>query len=157
MAQQLTVKDMQAQLGQEVGVSRWYAMSAERIKAFADITEDWQPIHIDEAAGAASPFGTTIAHGFLTLSLLSAMVYEIPALKGEAMGINYGFERLRFLSPVPTGSQVRGRFTLVALTARPDRGYMLTYDVTVQIKGQEKPALAARWLGLRYLDEITDV
>lgn len=157
MAQQLTVKDMQAQLGQEVGVSRWYAMSAERIKAFADITEDWQPIHIDEAAGAASPFGTTIAHGFLTLSLLSAMVYEIPALKGEAMGINYGFERLRFLSPVPTGSQVRGRFTLVALTARPDRGYMLTYDVTVQIKGQEKPALAARWLGLRYLDEVTDV
>lgn len=157
MAQQLTVKDMQAQLGQEVGVSRWYAMSAERIKAFADISEDWQPIHIDEAAGAASPFGTTIAHGFLTLSLLSAMVYEIPALKGEAMGINYGFERLRFLSPVPTGSQVRGRFTLVALTARPDRGYMLTYDVTVQIKGQEKPALAARWLGLRYLDEVTDV
>ena len=75
MASQLTVEQMQAQLGQKVGTSRWYEMSAARIKAFADVTEDWQPIHLDYAAGVASPFGSTIAHGFLTLSLLSAMVY----------------------------------------------------------------------------------
>ena len=157
MPKTLTVAAMQAQVGQEVGVSRWYAMSAERIKAFADITEDWQSIHLDPTAGAASPFGSTIAHGFLTLSLLSAMVYEMPALRGEAIGVNYGFEKVRFLSPVPTGSEVRGRFTLAELAARADGGFMLTYDVTVEIKGQTKPALAARWLGLRYLDEVTDV
>lgn len=152
MAEALTVEAMQARVGQEVGLSRWYEMSHERIQAFADITEDWQPIHLDPAAGAASPFGSTIAHGFLTLSLLSAMVYEMPALAGEAMGVNYGFERLRFLSPVPTGARVRGRFTLTELSARPDGGYRLTYDVTVEIEGQDKPALAARWLGLRYLE-----
>jgi len=90
-------------------------------------------------------------------SLLSAMVYEMPALRGEAIGVNYGFEKVRFLSPVPTGSEVRGRFTLAELAARADGGFMLTYDVTVEIKGQTKPALAARWLGLRYLDEVTDV
>ncbi|WP_318528000.1 MaoC family dehydratase [Lentibacter sp. XHP0401] len=155
MAETQTLSEMQAQLGQEVGTSRWYEMSAARIKAFADVTEDWQPIHIDEAAGATSPFGNTIAHGFLTLSLLSAMVYEMPALQGEAMGINYGFDRVRFLAPVPTGARVRGRFTLAELTPRSDGGYMLTYDVTVEIEGVTKPALAARWLGVRYLNEAT--
>lgn len=152
MASQLTVEQMQAQLGQKVGTSRWYEMSAARIKAFADVTEDWQPIHLDDAAGAASPFGSTIAHGFLTLSLLSAMVYEMPALQGEAIGVNYGFERVRFLSPVPTGARVRGHFTLAEISLRADGGYMLTYDVSVEIEGQTKPALAARWLGLRYLE-----
>jgi len=111
---------MHAQLGQKVGTSRWYEMSAARIKAFADVTEDWQPIHLDDAAGVASPFGSTIAHGFLTLSLLSAMVYEMPALQGEAIGVNYGFERVRFLSPVPTGARVRGHFTLAEISLRAD-------------------------------------
>ncbi|WP_438990830.1 MaoC family dehydratase [Lentibacter sp.] len=152
MPSQLSVDEMQAQLGQKVGTSRWYEMSAARIKAFADVTEDWQPIHLDDAAGAASPFGSTIAHGFLTLSLLSAMAYEMPALQGEAIGVNYGFEKVRFLSPVPTGARLRGHFTLAEMSAREDGGYMLTYDVSVEIDGQTKPALAARWLGLRYLE-----
>lgn len=154
MSTRQTPEQMQAQLGQEVGTSRWYEMSAARIKAFADVTEDWQPIHLDPAAGAASPFGSTIAHGFLTLSLLSAMVYEMPALQGEATGVNYGFDSLRFLAPVPTGARVRGRFTLVDLSQRADGGYKIAYDVTVEIEGQDKPALAARWLGLRYLEAV---
>ncbi len=152
MPAQLTPGEMQAQVGQEVGVSRWYEIDAARIRAFADITEDWQPIHIDDAAGAASPFGTTIAHGFLTLSMLSAMIYEMPELAETHTGVNYGFDRLRFISPVPTGSRIRGRFTLAGYEVRNDGGHMLTYDVTVEIEGSDKPALSARWLGLRYTE-----
>lgn len=149
----LTVDELKAQIGCEVGASRWFEVSQERINAFADLTEDWQPIHIDPEAGAASPFGTTIAHGFLTMSLLSAMIYEIPSLKNVAMGVNYGFDKLRFVSPVPAGSKVRGRFKLMNLTQRSDGAYQTDYEVTVEIEGSAKPALVARWLGLRYLKE----
>ena len=105
------VADLPALIGQEIGVSRWITVDQARIDAFAEVTEDRQFIHIDPEAARATPFGGTIAHGFLTLSLLSAMTYDaVPPLEGVVMGVNYGFDRLRFLAPVLAGSQVRGRF-----------------------------------------------
>ena len=102
---------LQALIGTEVGVSRWITVDQARIDAFAETTEDRQFIHVDPEAAKATPFGGTIAHGFLTLSLASAMSYDAVApLEGVVMGVNYGFDRLRFLAPVPAGSNIRGRF-----------------------------------------------
>ncbi|RFP91088.1 MaoC family dehydratase [Rhodobacteraceae bacterium 63075] len=153
MGETRPLSEFESRIGEVIGVSRWYALDAERIRAFADITEDWQPIHLDEEVGRASPFGTTVAHGFLTMSLLSAMIYDIPEVEGTVMGVNYGFDQLRFVAPVPTGARIRGHFTLAELDTRPDGAIKLAYDVTVEIEGQERPALAARWIGLRYLAE----
>src|SRR5580698_2579435 len=98
-----------ARAGGEIGLSRWFTIDQKRIDAFAEITEDRQFIHVDPEAAKASPFGETIAHGFLTLSMLSALAMDaLPAIEGRAMGVNYGFEKLRFLSPVPVGARIRG-------------------------------------------------
>ena len=137
-------------VGTEVGVSRWILVDQARIDAFAGITEDRQFIHIDPVAAASSPFGGTIAHGFLTLSLLSAMTYDaVPPLEGVTMGINYGFDKLRFLAPVPAGSQVRGRFRLLSAEDRGGGRWLLKHAVTVEIDGSDKPALVAEWLGMQ--------
>ncbi|GHE04972.1 nodulation protein NodN [Defluviimonas sp. 20V17] len=145
--------DLRARLGQEVGVSRWFVIDQARIDAFADLTEDHQYIHVDPERAAATPFGTTIAHGFLTLSMLSAMAYDAqPRLANLRMGVNYGFERVRFVSPVPVGARIRGRFVLDALEERAPDEVQLTYGVTVEVEGREKPALVAVWLGRRYLE-----
>lgn len=150
MSDRLPLAKLKERIGARIGSSRWYEMDAARIKAFADITEDWQPIHIDEAAGIASPFGSTIAHGFLTVSMLSAMIYDIPELEGTVMGVNYGFDSLRFLAPVPSGARIRGHFDLAEVLERSDGAVRLVYYVTIEIEGSERPALAARWVGLRY-------
>ena len=137
-------------VGTEVGVSRWILVDQARIDAFAGITEDRQFIHIDPVAAASSPFGGTIAHGFLTLSLLSAMTFDaVPPLEGVTMGINYGFDKLRFLAPVPAGSQVRGRFRLLSAEDRGGGRWLLKHAVTVEIDGSDKPALVAEWLGMQ--------
>lgn len=153
MAETLTLDEMRALVGKEMGVSSWYEIDQKRIDTFADVTEDWQFIHVDPDAAAKTPFGTTIAHGFLTLSMLSAMVYEMPVLEGVAMGVNYGFDKVRFLSPVPVGSRIRGRFVLSKLDeSKP--GFVTSYTaVSVEIEGQDKPALAADWIGRRYFGE----
>lgn len=107
--------ELQGLIGQEVGVSKWFEITQTRIDAFADCTEDHQFIHVDPEAAEKTPFGGTIAHGFLTLSLASAMSYDAVApLDGVVMGVNYGFDKLRFLAPVPAGSRVRGRFKLLS-------------------------------------------
>lgn len=150
--QSATADDMVARVGQEIGVSRWFPMPQSRIDAFADATEDWYFIHTDpEKAARETPWGGTIAHGFLTLSLLSAMAYDVvPSIEGAVRGVNYGCDRLRFVSPVPTGSNVRGRFVLAdAITDKPGE-ITLAYDVTVEIDGAERPAVAARWLGRQF-------
>ena len=146
--QTATVEDMTARVGQEIGVSRWFPMAQSRIDTFADCTEDWYFIHTDPAKAAAeTPWGGTIAHGFLTLSLLSAMAYDVvPSIDGAVRGVNYGFDRLRFVSPVPSGSNVRGRFTLAEANTDKPGEISLTYDVTVEIEGADRPAIAARWL-----------
>ncbi len=146
--QTATADAMAARVGEEIGTSRWFPMPQSRIDTFADCTEDWYFIHTDpEKAAQETPWGGTIAHGFLTLSLLSAMAYDvIPSIDGAVRGVNYGLDRIRFVSPVPTGSNVRGKFVLAeAKTDKPDE-ITLTYDVTVEIEDAERPAVAARWL-----------
>lgn len=137
-------------LGTEVGVSDWITVDQPMIDAFAEVTRDQQFIHVDpDRARAETPFGGTIAHGFLTLSLCSRFAYDCFArFPGQVMGINYGFNRLRFLSPVRAGSRLRGRFTLNALRVRSDTELLRELGVTVEIEGQNTPALVAEWLGL---------
>lgn len=146
--------ELQGLIGREVGVSRWFEVTQARIDAFADCTEDWQFIHVDPDKAAATPFGGTIAHGFLTLSLASAMSYDALApLDGVVMGVNYGFDKLRFLAPVPAGSRIRGRFRLLSAENKGAQDgvtrWLLKHELTVEIEGADKPALIAEWLGMQ--------
>lgn len=143
----MSPEDIAAQAGQTLGLSRWVTLDQPRISAFADVTEDHQFIHLDaKRAAAEAPFGGTIAHGFLTLSMLPTLAYEaLPEVTGATGSLNYGFDRLRFLSPVPSGSRIRARFDLVEADLQP-RHLTLHMDVTVQIEGADTPALAARWI-----------
>ena len=139
-----SLDDIRARVGEEVGVSRWLTVNQARIDAFADATEDRQFIHIDPAAAAQTPFGGTIAHGFLTLSLLSRMAAEamlMPA--GMRMAVNYGLDRVRFLAPVRAGQQVRGRFTLDSIEEKAPGQLLIRHMVTVDIEDEDKPALTA--------------
>ncbi|MBN8970822.1 MAG: MaoC family dehydratase [Rhizobiales bacterium] len=139
-------------VGKEIGISAWHTVDQSRIDTFADVTEDHQFIHIDpERAARETPFGATIAHGFLTMSLLSVFSYEaLPKIEGATMGVNYGFDKLRFVSPVRAGSRVRGRFTLTEAKMRGPNELLSRTSVSVEIDGEAKPALAADWLGLLY-------
>ena len=148
----ITIAQLQAKIGAETGVSRWFEISQARIDAFAEITEDRQFIHVDPVAAKATPFGGAIAHGFLTLSMLSAIAYDaLPRLEGVAMGVNYGFEKVRFVAPVPAGSRIRGRFKLEALIRRSPTELQAVNAVTVEIEDGNKPALVAQWLSLYVL------
>lgn len=142
----------QSMVGKEIGVSSWHLVDQKRINVYADVIEDHQFIHIDpERARKETAFGTTVAHGFLTMSLLSIMSYEVmPVIEGTTMGVNYGFDKLRFISPVRAGSRVRGRFTLVEGKLRKPKELLSRTNVTVEIEGEEKPALVADWIGLIY-------
>jgi acyl dehydratase len=142
----------QKMVGREVGVSSWHVVDQKRIDVYADVIEDHQFIHVDpERARAETAFGTTIAHGFLTMSLMSIMSYEVmPVIEGTTMGVNYGFDKLRFISPVRSGSRVRGRFTLAEAKLRKPKELQSLTHVTVEIEGEEKPALVADWIGLIY-------
>jgi acyl dehydratase len=142
--------ELQSLIGQEVGVSKWFEVDQARIDAFARITEDEQFIHVDPQRARATPFGGTIAHGFLTLSLASAMSYDaVKPLEGVVMGVNYGFDKLRFLAPVPAGSKVRGRFKLLSAEDKGGGRWLLKHELTVEIEGGDKPALIAEWLGMQ--------
>ena len=142
--------DLPSLIGQEVGVSRWITVDQARIDAFARITEDEQFIHVDPERAKATPFGGTIAHGFLTLSLASAMSYDAVApLDGVVMGVNYGFDKLRFLAPVPVNSRVRGRFKLLSAEDKGGGRWLIKHELTVEIEGGDKPALIAEWLTMQ--------
>ena len=144
-----SIEDIQSKVGTEVGVSDWILVDQARIDAFAEITEDPQFIHIDPEAAAKTPFGGTVAHGFLTLSLLSRMAADaMPRPEGVKMGVNYGFERVRFMAPVRSGKRVRGRFTLARFEEKRPGQWQFVHNVTVEIEGEEKPALVADWIGL---------
>jgi acyl dehydratase len=146
-----SLDEIRARVGSEVGVSSWLTMGQGRIEAFADATEDRQFIHVDPEAAALTPFGGTIAHGFLTLSLLSRMAAEAMLIPdGVKMAINYGLDRVRFLSPVKSGGRVRGRFTLDSIEEKAPGQWLLRHVVTVEIEGEGKPALTAVWLGLMF-------
>jgi len=137
-------------IGREIGISNWHLIDQQRIDRFADVTEDHQFIHVDPVrAKAETPFGGAIAHGFLTMSMLSVFAYEaLPEIEGRATGINYGFEKVRFLSPVRAGARIRGRFRLKDVTFRSEKELTWRNDVTVEIEGSDKPALAADWIGM---------
>jgi len=145
------LSDLAALVGQEVGVSGWLDITQARIDAFADATGDRQWIHVDvERARAETPFGTTIAHGFLTLSLVSALMRDAVTVDGPRMTLNYGLNRVRFVSPVPAGSRIRAR---VVLGRRDDVGdsVQATWNVTIEREGGEKPCVVAEWI-VRYYD-----
>lgn len=145
----LTRDQLEAAVGKPLGTSSWYDISQERIDAFGALTMDEQPIHHEAAAGQAAGFKGTVAHGFLTLSMLSAMSYEVlPKIEGENASLNYGFDRIRFVAPVAGDGRIRGHFTLAEVNPRGDTGLMLRFGVRVEIQGEEKPALTADWLGL---------
>jgi acyl dehydratase len=144
-----TLDDIRRRVGTEVGVSGWLTIDQARIEAFADATEDRQFIHVDPEAAARTPFGGTIAHGFLSLSLLSRMGAETMLLpEGMTMAVNYGLDRVRFLAPVKSGKRVRGRFTLDSVEEKARGHILMRHTVTVEIEGEEKPALTAQWLTL---------
>ena len=146
------IEELKSLVGEEIGASDWFEVAQSRINAFADATEDHQWIHLDtERAKTGSPFGATIAHGFLTLSLLPHLAAQAYKVEGDfKMGINYGLNRLRFVSPVPSGSRIRARFTLQSVEDVPG-GTQLAVVATVDIEGGSKPALVAEWLMRYYL------
>ncbi|PPQ18259.1 nodulation protein NodN [Bradyrhizobium sp. AC87j1] len=148
----ISLETYQAMVGKEIGVSSWRLIDQPRIDTYADVIEDHQFIHVDpERAKKETAFGTTIAHGFLTMSLLSIMSYEVmPVIAGTTMGVNYGFDKLRFISPVRSGKRVRGRFVLAEAKLRKPNELQSRTNVTVEIEGEDKPALVAEWLGLIY-------
>ena len=142
--------ELEALVGTEIGSSEWLEIDQERINTFADVTEDQQFIHINQELAKKTPFGGTIAHGFLTLSLLSRFSEDAGlVIEGVKMGINYGFEKIRFLAPVPSGSKVRGRFFLKSVVEKKEGNFLITYQVSVDIEGSDKPALVADWLTLQ--------
>ena len=144
-----TLDEIRRRVGEEVGVSSWLVVDQARIGAFADATEDRQFIHLDPEAAARTPFGGTIAHGFLTLSLLSRMSAEATLLpEGLKIAVNYGLDRVRFLAPVKSGSCVRGRFVLDLVEEKAPGQWLMRHIVTVEIEGGDKPALTAVWLTL---------
>lgn len=148
----LSKDDYRAQVGHELGVSDWITIDQARIDAFAECTGDHQFIHVDPEKAKATPFGTTIAHGYLTLSLLSTMAYgAMPGVEGAKMGVNYGLNKVRFMAPVKSGRRVRGRFKLADVSERSAGVLQSTVEVTVEIDGEDKPALIAEWVTLSYL------
>lgn len=146
----VTLEELRGRIGETLGVSDWLLMDQARITAFGEITQDPQFIHMDPARAAAeTPFGGTIAHGFLTLSLLSGMNLQVfPQVKDRVMTINYGLDKVRFLAPVPSGARVRGRFVLEAIEKRKAGQFLCRITSTVEIEGVAKPALIAEQLAL---------
>jgi len=146
-----SLDEIRSRVGEEIGVSSWLTVDQERIDVFAEATEDRQYIHTDPAAAAQTPFGGTIAHGFLSLSLLSRMAADAMTVPEDMkMAVNYGLDRVRFLSPVRSGKRVRGRFILDSVEEKAPGQWLFRHQVTVEIEGEEKPALTAAWIGLIY-------
>jgi acyl dehydratase len=145
-----SIRSLEDRVGEEVGVSPWVEVTQERIDTFAKAIDDFQWIHVDPARAKKSPFGGTIAHGFLTLSLLSHLAERTFSVSDRKMGVNYGLNRVRFTSPVPSGSRVRARFTLQKFEKLADGGVQVTWNTVVEREGGEKPVLVAEWLGRHY-------
>ena len=143
------LEEIRGRIGEEVGTSSWLTMDQQRINEFADATEDRQFIHTDPEAAALTPFGTTIGHGFLTLSMLSRMAAEGMLFPDSIkMALNYGLNRVRFIAPVRSGKRIRGRFRLDSVEEKAAGQFLVRHNVTVEIEGEDKPALTAQWLGL---------
>jgi acyl dehydratase len=145
----LSLRDLEHRVGEQIAVSPWVEVTQERIDLFARAIDDYQWIHVDRERAKSSPFGGTIAHGFLTLSLLSHLAERTFSFSDRKMGINYGLNRVRFTAPLPSGSRVRARFTLGAYE-KFEGGVQVTWQVSVEREGGDKPVLIAEWLGRHY-------
>ena len=145
-----SIRQLASRVGEEVGVSPWVEVTQARIDTFARAIDDFQWIHVDPARAKDSPFGGTIAHGFLTLSLLSHLSERTFSFSDRRMGVNYGMNRVRFTSPVPSASRVRARFTLLKYEPLEGSGVQVTWNAVVEIEGAAKPALVAEWIGRHY-------
>ena len=152
MATVVSKDELAGYIGKETGVSSWMKIDQERINKFADVTLDHQFIHIDPEAAAKTPFGTTIAHGFLTLSLLSHLASDgTLGVEGAVMGVNYGCDKVRFMSPVKVDSEIRARVKLVSVDEKPGNRILLKNEITMEINGEERPALIAEWLTMVFV------
>jgi len=147
-----SLAEIRSRIGDEVGLSSWLTIDQHRIDEFAEATEDRQFIHVDPDAAAKTPFGRTIGHGFLTLSMLSRMAADGMLIPDSIkMAVNYGLDRVRFIAPVKSGKRIRGRFRLDSVDEKAPGQLLLRHTVTVEIEGEEKPALTAEWLGLIFV------
>lgn len=152
----ISVEDFKNSAGTELGPSDWLLIDQARIDRFADATNDHQFIHVDTEKAAATPFGSTIAHGFLSLSLISHLVGQIMLKpEGTVMGINYGSDKVRFLQPVKVNSRVRARARIEKVSARPGGQFLIKSTVSIEIENQERPALVAEILSLYIVEEQT--
>ena len=147
-----TIEEIQGRVGSEIGVSDWLLIDQARIDSFAHVTEDHQFIHVDPERAAKTPFRGTVAHGFLTLSLLSRMAEGV-MLRPDTMrmAVNYGFDRVRFMGPVRSGKRIRGRFKMLSAEEKRASQWQITYEVTVEIEDEDKPALIADWIGYMFI------
>jgi len=140
-------------VGKVIGTSDWFPVTQERINAFADATDDWQFIHLDQEKAKDTPFGGTIAHGFLTLSLLTPMLSKVNLVpEGLKMAVNYGFNKVRFIAPVPSGSNIRATVKLDSVEEKRPGEFMMVNTITVDIEGSETPALIAEWITMAFTD-----
>ncbi len=147
-----TKETIKAKIGKEVGVSDWVTIDQDMINRFAELTGDHQFIHVNPELAAQTPFGGTIAHGFLVLSLIAKFGQSADfVMEGVTMGVNYGFDKVRLVAPVRTGKRVRARFVLKDMVERAPGQWLSTLGVTVEIEGEAKPAIIADWLGLQYV------
>lgn len=148
----VTLEELHARIGTQIGVSDWITIDQKRIDEFADVTEDRQFIHVDPNAAKETMFGGTVAHGFLSLSLLSRMAFDVMLVPDNLkMAVNYGFDRVRFLAPVPVGARVRGMFTLTNVEEKSLGQLLVHHNVMIDIDVTEKPAVTADWLSLLIL------
>ncbi|MBC7308930.1 MAG: MaoC family dehydratase [Actinomycetales bacterium] len=145
------IDDLEALVGQHLGTSDWVEITQERINLFAEATGDHQWIHVDTEKAAQGPFGTTIAHGYLTLSLLPLFYQSVYSVEGVKMGINYGANKVRFLNPVPVGSRLRASIEVAEVKRLPNDGAQVTWNVTVELEGSSKPACFAETISVFYL------
>jgi len=146
----IRLRDLESRVGEEVGISPWVEVSQERIDTFAKATEDFQWIHVDPKRAKESPFGGTIAHGFLTLSMLPKLSESTFEFSDRKMGVNYGLNKVRFTSPVPAGAKIRGRFVLAKYEKIEGNGVQTTWQVTIEREGGEKPVCVAESIGRHF-------
>ncbi len=148
----MNLDEVRAYTGKEIGVSEWFTLDQDKINGFADLTEDHMFLHVNPEAAKATPYGGTIAHGLLTLSMMPVMAYQaVPGVAGTKMGVNYGYDKVRFMAPVKSGKRIRGHFTVKSVEDKGDGRFALNHDVTIEIEGEAKPALAAEWITMVWM------
>lgn len=148
----MTLEEIRGYTGKEIGVSEWFELDQDKINGFADLTEDHMFLHVNPEAAKATPFGGTIAHGLLTLSMMPVMAYQaMPGVEGTKMGVNYGYDKVRFMAPVKSGKRIRGHFVVKSVEDKGDGRFALNQDVTIEIEGEEKPALCAEWITMVWM------